>query len=132
MKKSFIFLLITLFVLINASLFVELSNLSPDNTVYIPNQENDYAVIKTQHGAFPVSISATKKIDDGTELSIILINPVNIYFAEAEFLAQTTYTPSRVTIDIVPGMNVLKIKVPFIERGELIKISLNMDKIYFK
>lgn len=132
MTKGFVAVVMSLLLLMNVLLLIELSSSEPDNTTYIPHQENDYVTINTKHGAFPISIVATNKIDDGTELGLILINPVNIHFADAEIFIQTAHAPTRITLDIRPGVNSLKAKVPSIERGELIKISLNVDKLYFK
>lgn len=107
-------------------------DVAPDNSVYLRSTDGSFFVIKTVYAGFPTIIDEIKQIDDGTELSITLINPLNVHFADAEISIEVNGTTEKVRKDLAPSTNKLKLKIPPIMRGDPIKVSLLLDKVYFK
>lgn len=122
-----IFLTITVLWLVNKT-----DGISYEGRVYVPNTDGGFTLIKTDYGGFPVLIDKTKPVEDGTELSFILINPFNIHFGDAKISVGVNGTVESIRMDLLPSVNRVKFNVPFIERGQLIEIKLSLNRIYFK
>lgn len=134
MKKHITFSNLLLFLLTITVLWLvnEKTNINYDGTVYIPNQDGRFMLIKTDYGGFPIHIDKTKTVDDRTELNLILINPFIIHFGGAVISAHVDGTIETERMNLVPGVNNLKFKIPPIERGDIIEITLELNKVYFK
>lgn len=133
MKKfSFQNILLAILFIVVLSLFFKIDDLSSDGTIYMPNTDSGFLLIKTEYGSFPISITETKPIDDGTQLSLILINPLTTHFKDAQLFIEFESMHESVTMDLKPGSNAAKLKISRLERGDLIKIKLKLDQIYFK
>ena len=113
-------------------LFFDVTNTSYDGSVLITNQEKGFALIKTDYGGFPVSIAETKKIDDGTKLTLTVINPFVIHFSQAIISVDVYGTTDSVEMNLTPGLNKAEFKVPFIERGEYVEVSLEVRELFTK
>lgn len=108
-----------------------ISDLTANNLVYIQNQDSNYSIVKTGFGGFPISILETKRFEDRTDLSLVVLNPLNLHFKDAEILVSASNTTERVVMDLLPGANKAKFKIPPIERGEDLTIELKLDRIAF-
>lgn len=126
--NGFLLFLLTVTVL---WLIYKTNNISSDNTAYMRNQTSRFTVIKTEYGSFPVTINETKPVAGGTELSLILINPLNVHFVDAE-ISVHTYTAETIKMNLVPGANSAQFKIPSIEPEHPIKITLSLKRVYFK
>lgn len=127
--SNFLLLFLTLAVL---GLFGEIVNLTPDSTAYMPNTDSGFSYIKTDFGTFPVLIDDIKAADDSTQLTLILINPTNIHFADAGISIAVNGTVETERMNLLPSSNEVKFKIPPIDRGHPIEVSLELDRIYFK
>lgn len=105
--------------------------LKEKNFVYAPNTDSGYFIIKTEFGGFPVVIDDSKTSNGATDLTLSLVNPLNIRFREAELSVQVNDTIETIRMDIIPGRNKTKMKISPIERGQPLMFSLKLDKIIF-
>lgn len=101
-------------------------------SVYIQNSDSGYSLLKTNYGPFPVSISKTKAVKDGTELTLTIINPLVIYFKEANVVIEAYGTTESKLVDLAPSANEVKFNVAPLNRGDEIKVSMELNRIYFK
>lgn len=106
--------------------------LTDTGSIYIQNSDSGYNLLKTNYGPFPVSISKTKAVKDGTELTLTIINPLVIYFKDAKVVVEAYGTTESKTLDLSPSSNVVKFSVAPLNRGDEIKVSLELNRIYFK
>ncbi|MGB4106871.1 MAG: hypothetical protein WBK55_03650 [Alphaproteobacteria bacterium] len=133
MRKHLSFTNVLLFLLIITVLWLIGEIPVADGTVYMPNTDTaGFNILQTQYGNFPVAIDKTKPVEKGTELSVILINPLNINFSEAVVSVHANDAVETVRMNLAPSVNTAKFKLPPVERGETLKITLELDKIYFK
>ncbi len=131
-KISFSSILLVFLSLITIWLTGEVMFLKPDNTAYMQNIDSGYAPIRTIFGIFPVSIVSNKTTNDRTELSVVLINPLNIHFADAQISADVNGTVETVTMNLIPSANKIKFKVPPIQVGDPVTIRLELNRVYIK
>ena len=101
-------------------------------SIYIQNSDSGYSLLKTNYGPFPVSISKTKAVKDGTELTLSIINPLVIYFKEATVVIEAYGSTESKVVDLSPSANEVKFNVAPLNRGDEIKVSLHLNRIYFK
>jgi hypothetical protein len=134
MKKYISFNSVLLFLLTIVVLWLvyKTNNVSPNDTAYMPNQIGGFRLIKTEYGSFPVIIDDTRSSNNVTELSLIFINPLNIHFGDTEISVEGYGSIETVKMNLVPGTNGAKFKIPYIERDHPVKIMLKLKKIYFK
>ena len=106
-------------------------SISSIGTTYLQNNDGGFNIVETSYGGFPVKIDETKAVDDGTQLTLDIVNPFNIHFANAEISVSVYDTTETVTMNLLPSTNRAQFRVPFIQRGHPIDITLKVDKIYF-
>lgn len=95
-------------------------------------QDHGFTIIKTDYGNFPITISNPKIGKNITELSFILINPLNVHFGDAEISVDVYNTVETVQMNLIPGTNEVKFKIPFITDDQTIKITMRLKTVYFK
>jgi hypothetical protein len=134
MRKSITFKNALLFFLTITVLWLvyETKNVSYNGTAYMKNKDSGFTIIKTDYSGFPVTIEETKSVNDRTELSLILINPLNVHFSDAELSVHVYTTVETVKLNLAPGTNIAKFKIPYIEADHPIKITLGLKRVYFK
>lgn len=128
---NILLLLLSLSVLWLIDVVTTMMDVGPTNTVYMQNTDTSFVLLDTAYGAFPIKISESKTVSDRTEITLGLLNPFNTNFADAEISLHVGQTIETVTMNIVPNINKAKFKIPPIQRGEPIKITLKLEKISF-
>jgi hypothetical protein len=113
-------------------LAIQVGMMSDRGYVLMPNSDSGYMVIETKFGNFPISITKTKPVKDGTEISLTVINPLVIHFGDAKVSVNVRGSVESARLNLAPSVNTTKLTVPSLERGETIEVSLELDKIYFK
>lgn len=133
MKQYITFTNILLVVLIAVVLWLlgAVADLHPSGTVYTQNQDNGYVPIRTHFGLFPTLIEKIASKDDGAELSLAIVNPTTIHFEDAKIFVHIRDVVEMKKINLVPGGNKAKLKIPSIERGDPIQISLELNEVNF-
>ncbi len=113
-------------------LALELGSLKDTGSAYMQNSDSGYTAIRTRFGNFPVLVSETKAAKDGTEMTLTIVNPLVIHFNDARVSVETNGTIESKTIDLAPSSNTAKFKVAPLNRGDTIKVYLDLDGIAFK
>ncbi len=133
-KPNSTFTNIWLFILTLAVIWLAFDNGSPpvEGSAYMQNSDGGYTTIESRFGNFPVSVSETKPIGDGTEITLKIINPLVIHFLDAKVSVDANGTLESKTVNLAPNANTAKFKVAPLKRGDPIRISLELDKIGFK
>lgn len=107
----------------------EVAMLNDKGSVYIQNSDNGYTLLKTPYGNFPIGISETKPVKDGTEITLTIVNPLVIKFRDARVKIEAYGTTESKTLDLDPSINKVKFKVAPLNRGDEIRVFLELDRI---
>lgn len=113
-------------------LAAEISYMQDQGSAFMQNSDSGYTIIKTRFGNFPVIVSKTKAVTDGTEITLTIINPMVIHFGDAKVSIDINGTIETKTLNLSPSVNTAKFKVAPLKRGDPINVSLELNQIYFK